>query len=87
MRLRQYDMSAHAMEKMAEDLLDIVDMENALLHGQIIRTERGDPRGTKYIIEGVASDQSTLVGVVGHFTGTGRYVIITVYAISDVEEK
>jgi uncharacterized protein DUF4258 len=87
MRLRQYDMSAHAMEKMAEDLLDIVDIENALLHGQIVRTERGDPCGTKYIIEGVASDQSTLVGVDGHLTGTGRYLIITVYAISDVEEK
>jgi hypothetical protein len=60
-------MSAHAMEEMAEDLLDIVDIENALLHGQIIRTERGDPRETKYIIEGMASDQSTLVGVVGRF--------------------
>lgn len=69
-RLRQYDMSAHAMEEMAEDLLDIVDIENTLLHGQIIRTERGDPRGTKYIIEGMASDQSTLVGVVGRFSRT-----------------
>jgi hypothetical protein len=80
-------MSAHAMEEMAEYLLDIVDIENALLHGQIVRTERGDPRGTKYIVEGIASDQPTLVGVVGRFTGTGRYLIITVYAISDVEEK
>ena len=85
-RLRQYDMSAHAMEEMAEDLLDIVDIENALLHGQITRIERGDPRGTKYIVEGIASDQSTRVGTVGRFTGTGRYLIITVYAISD-EEK
>jgi hypothetical protein len=66
-RLRQYDMSAHAMEEMAEDLLDIVDIENALLHGQIIRVERGDPRGTKYIVEGMAIDQSTLVGVVRCF--------------------
>jgi hypothetical protein len=60
-------MSAHAMEEMAEDLLDIVDIENALLHGQIIRVERGDPRGTKYIVEGMAIDQSTLVGVVRCF--------------------
>jgi hypothetical protein len=52
-------MSAHAMEEMAEDLLDIVDIENALLHGQITRIERGDPRGTKYIVEGIASEQST----------------------------
>jgi hypothetical protein len=86
-RLRQYDMSAHAMEEMAEDLLDITDIENALLHGQITRIERGDPRGTKYIVEGIASDQSTLVGVVGRFTGTGRYLIITVHTIRDVGEK
>ena len=86
-RLRQYDMSAHAMEEMAEDLLDIVDIENALLHGQITRIERGDPRGTRYIVEGIASDQSTSVGTVGRFTGTGRYLIITVYAMSDIEEK
>jgi hypothetical protein len=80
-------MSAHAMEEMAEDLLDIVDIENALLHGQITRIERGDPRGTKYILESIASDQSTHIGTVGRFTGTGRYLIVTVYAISDVEEK
>ena len=33
--LRQYDMSAHAMEEMAEDLLDIVDIENALLYHRL----------------------------------------------------
>jgi hypothetical protein len=36
-RLRQYDMSAHAMEEMAEDLLTILDVEEAVLNGQIIR--------------------------------------------------
>jgi Domain of unknown function (DUF4258) len=77
-------MSAHAMEEMAEDLLDIVDVENALLHGQIIRIERDDPRGTKYIVEGMAIDQSTRVSIVGRFTGTGRYLIVTVYALSDI---
>ena len=80
-------MSAHAMEEMAEELLDIVDIENALQYGQIIRIERDDPRGTKYIIEGVAADQRTAVGVVGRFTGTGRYLVITVYKIGDVVEE
>ncbi|MEG4807308.1 DUF4258 domain-containing protein [Microcoleus sp. F8-D3] len=46
-RIRQYDMSAHAMEEMAEDLLTILDVEEAILNGQIIRVEKGDPRGTK----------------------------------------
>ncbi|MEG4531276.1 hypothetical protein [Microcoleus sp. D2_18a_D3] len=35
-RLRQYDMSAHAMEEMAEDLLTILDVEEAVLSGQAI---------------------------------------------------
>jgi len=75
------------MEEMAEDLLDIVDVENALRHGQITRSERGDPRGTKYVVEGIAADQSTRIGVVGRVTGTGRYLLITVYAIRGIEEK
>ena len=79
-------MTAHAIEEMAEDGLDIIDMENAVLHGQITRIERDDPRGTTYVIEGRAADQRTPVGVVGRFTGTGRYVIITIYAINGVEE-
>lgn len=42
-RLRQYDMSAHAMDEMAEDDLDIEDMEWAIRYGQLIRTERTIP--------------------------------------------
>lgn len=29
-RLRQYDMSAHATEQMAEDELDVIDVETAI---------------------------------------------------------
>ncbi|GIK57996.1 MAG: hypothetical protein BroJett015_36590 [Chloroflexota bacterium] len=39
-RLRQYDMSAHAMEEMAEDGLDITDAEHTILSGRICRTEQ-----------------------------------------------
>ncbi|QZZ22170.1 DUF4258 domain-containing protein [Leptothermofonsia sichuanensis E412] len=55
-RLRQYDMTAHAMEEMAEDLLTILDVEEAVLSGQIIRVEKDDPRGTKYVVVGIALD-------------------------------
>jgi hypothetical protein len=82
-RQRQYDMSAHAMEEMAEDGLTIVDVEHAVLHGVITRIERDDPRGTKYVIEGSAADEPFYVGVVDRFLGTGRYLIMTVYGISD----
>jgi Domain of unknown function (DUF4258) len=84
-RLRQYDMSAHAMAEMAEDLLTILDIEEAVLSGQIIRIERDDPRGTKYIVVGTALDQQTPVGVVGRFANNGRYLIITVYEVTELE--
>src|SRR5438128_448501 len=84
-RLRQYDMSSHAMEEMAEDGLDILDVEQAFLNGRLARIEKDDPRGTKYVIEGLAADQVTPVGVVGRFTGADRYLIITVYEVTDPE--
>jgi molybdopterin-guanine dinucleotide biosynthesis protein len=38
-------MSVHAMDEMAEDNLDIVDIEHADLNGHLDRTERDDSRG------------------------------------------
>jgi hypothetical protein len=76
-------MTDHAMDEMAEDGLDIVDVENAVLTGRLSRLEKDDPRGTKYVIEGVAADGTTPVGVGGRFTSHGRYLIITVYEISN----
>jgi len=80
-RLGQYDMTAQAVEEMAEDDLDISDIEHSVLTGRVVRIERDDPRGHKYVIEGTAVDNVTSVGVVGRFTGDERYLIITVYAI------
>ena len=68
-RRRQYAISAHATDEMAEDSIDIIDVEHAMLHGQIMHIVRDDPRGTKYVIEGIAADRSTPVGVVGQFSG------------------
>ena len=84
-RRRQYDMTAHAIEEMAEDLLTILDVEEAVLNGRVIRAEKDDPRGTKYVVAGTAIDQQTPVGVVGRFLGNGRYLIITVYEITELE--
>lgn len=85
-RLGQYDMSGHAMEEMAEDGLDILDVENVISKGNLVRTEKDDPRGTKYVIAGLALDGLTPVEVVGRFTGTGEYLIITVYAVTETEK-
>ena len=79
-------MTIHAMEEMAEDDLDILDIEHSILNGQVARIERDNPSGTKYVIEGFAVDEQTPVGIVGRFTTTDRYLIITVYEITDSEE-
>lgn len=83
-RLRQYDMSAHAMEEMAEDNLDIEDVERAILYGSISRIDKNDPRGTIYVVQGFGTNGSTPVGVVGRFTSIERYLIITVYEITNL---
>lgn len=86
-RQGEYDMSAHAMEEMAEDNLDIEDVQHAILNGHISHISKNDPRGTKYTVEGAAADNRTPVGVVGRFTTTDRYLIITVYEISNSKVK
>lgn len=81
-RSGNYDMSHHAVDEMAEDNLRIADVESAVLTGEIVRKQIDDPRGTKYVIQGLCSVQSTTVGVVGRFKETGVFLIITVYAIN-----
>ena len=61
-------MTVHAMEEMAEDDLDLLDNEEAVLNGQLVRRNKRDPRGTKYTIKGIAFDGERIVGIVGRFT-------------------
>jgi Domain of unknown function (DUF4258) len=84
-RFRQYDMSAHAMEEMAEDFLTILDVEEAVLNGRVIRVEKDDARGTKYIIVGTALDRQTPVSIVGRFSSNERYLTIAVYEVTETE--
>ena len=79
-------MTRHAVDEMAEDDLGILDIENAILSGEIAKTETDDPRGPRYTLVGVAEDRKTEVGTVGRFTETGTYLIITVYEVSGPEE-
>jgi hypothetical protein len=78
-------MTAHAVEEMAEDRLDFMDVETAILNGNLVKIERDDPRGTRYTIHGIGSDGATPVGSVGRFTGTGCYLFITVYEVTEPE--
>jgi hypothetical protein len=56
------------------------------LYGQISRIEKDDPRGARYIVEGPAIEEQISVGSVGRFIDD-RYLIITIYAITDSEHK
>jgi Domain of unknown function (DUF4258) len=79
--LRDYDLTIHAIEEMAEDDFDILDIEHAVLTGQVVRRHKHDPRGIKYTIQGLSADGEKLVGIVDRFHGTDRFLIITVYDI------
>ena len=81
-----YDLTRHAVDEMAEDHLSILDIECAVLNGEIVKTETDDPRGPRYTIIGLAEDGKTEVGIVGRFTETGIYLIITVYEVTNPEE-
>ncbi len=78
-----YDMTVHAVEEMAEDGLDLVDVEAAILSGRVAKREKDDPRGTRYAVHGAGTDGTTSEGTVGRFTETGRDLIITVYKVTE----
>ena len=79
----EYDMTVHAVEEMAEDQLDLTDVEAAILSSRVVKAEEDHPRGTKYVVHGAGADGITPVGTVGRFTETGRYLIITVYEVTE----
>jgi hypothetical protein len=74
-------MTFHADDEMVDDDLDILDIEHSILTGQIVKIEKDDPRGTKYTIFGTGQNSNVLIGTVGRFTASGKYRIITAYAI------
>jgi hypothetical protein len=77
-RQRDYYLSSHAEEEMAEDGFERPDMENAILRGFVHKRMTRDPRGTRYRVEGPASD-GRLMHVLCRFRETGSLIIITVY--------
>ena len=46
----EYDVTIHAVEEMAEDGLDIFDVESAIMNGQLTKTEIDGPRGERYTV-------------------------------------
>ncbi|MEW6608633.1 MAG: DUF4258 domain-containing protein [bacterium] len=77
-RNRDYYLSAHAEEEMAEDSFERRDVENVILQGFIQKKLTHDTRGTRYRVEGPAMD-GRFLHVLCRFKETGPLIIITVY--------
>ena len=75
----RYTLTEHAYDEMAEDNLDVLDVESAILTGEIDKVLTRDPRGTRCVVIGKATDQNTPVGVVVRFVEHDQLLIITVY--------
>jgi uncharacterized DUF497 family protein len=80
-RTRQYVMTVHAEEEMANDNLSIFDVEHVILTGEIIERQKDRDTGEwKYLVEGetIAGD---LAVVVAKLSVTNKLVMITVYVV------
>ena len=77
-RNRDYYLSSHAEEEMAEDGFERQDVENAILQGFIQKKLTHDYRGTRYRVEGPATDERPM-HVLCRFKEAGPLIIITVY--------
>ena len=77
---RNYYLSSHAEEEMLDDELERNDIENAILKGAIDKKMTRGIRGTRYRIEGPATD-GRLIHVLCRFKESANLIIITVYAL------
>ena len=78
---QRYTLTEHACDEMNQDNLDVLDVETAILTGRVEQTLTRDPRGTRYVIVGKATDETTLVGVVLRFVEHDELLILTVYEV------
>jgi hypothetical protein len=80
-RAFDYVMTIHAEEEMEDDDLSILDVEQAILTGEIIERQHDQETGEwKYLIAGNTLTDEPLI-VVGKLSLTGNPVLITVYSV------
>lgn len=86
-RSLDYVMTIHGEEEMESDGLSILDVENAILTGEIVERQREEnSKEPKYLVTGRTLDGDEVV-VVGKIGLTGILVIITVYREADEYEN
>ena len=77
-RSGQYELSVHAFEEAEDDDFLIVDIENAMMNGAIVKKYAHDPRGTRYAVRGPSLDGRSLIAVCRFCERTGL-LILTVF--------
>jgi len=65
---------------MANDDLDMIDIETAILNGKIRRRFSRDPRGVRYEVVGTALDGRE-VAVICRIKNTGKLLLVTTYTL------
>jgi len=83
-REERYQISIHANEEMANDLLEAIDVENSILTGSITKRFTKDPRGTRYEVTGEACDGRTMT-VICRIVAVEWLTIVTVFALDTNE--
>ena len=86
-RSLNYVMTVHGEEEMENDDLSILDIERAILTGEVTEQQRDlNTAESKYLITGKTLDDID-VTVVAKLGPTGKLVIITVYKEEDEYEN
>jgi hypothetical protein len=78
-RLRQYVITLHAEEEMADDAFTVYDIESGILTGDILECQKDwTTAESKYRIQGEAV-MGEAIEIIAKLSPTGKVVIITVY--------
>ena len=78
-RTLNYVVSTHAAEELEDDNLNILDLENIVLTGEVIERQRdAKTREVKCVVAGITLD-GTAAEVVVKVGLTGKLIVITVY--------
>lgn len=82
-----YVMTIHGEEEMENDALSILDVENAVLTGEITERQRDEHSAEwKYLVSGKTLDDSGVI-VVAKLGATGKLIFITVFRETDEYEN
>ena len=75
-RKREYDLSSHAHQERQEEQIELEEIEQILLKGDIIEKYSSDPRGESCLVAGKIANKS-IHAVCG--TRGNRLLVVTVY--------